>query len=268
MNKKTAIIIVVAIFLVVSLAAYLNETKINEKIENNAEEKEEDKETNATNNTDEERKDDDVMDGITLNYQSSIRIEKDGKIIYFDPYKIESNSNDADYIFITHSHYDHYSEDDIKKIMKNDTKFVVTSDLENKVKALGVLEDNVLVVYPNEEHNIDDISFETVPAYNIDKTYHKKSYNWVGYVIDLDGVKYYDVGDSDVTDEFKNVSCDVIFVPVGGTYTMTDSEAASAVNEMKPKYAVPVHYGEVGSSANADNFANNLNDDITGVILK
>lgn len=268
MNKKTAIIIVVAIFLVVSLAAYLNETKINEKIENNAEEKEEDKETNTTNNTDEERKDDDVMDGITLNYQSSIRIEKDGKVIYFDPYKIESNSNDADYIFITHSHYDHYSEDDIKKVMKNDTKFVVTSDLENKVKALGVLEDNVLVVYPNEEHNIDDISFETVPAYNIDKTYHKKSYNWVGYVIDLDGVKYYDVGDSDVTDEFKNVSCDVIFVPVGGTYTMTDSEAASAVNETKPKYAVPVHYGEVGSSTNADNFVNGLNDDITGVILK
>lgn len=266
MNKKSAIIIVIVIFVVISLVAYINETKVNNEIENNIEDN---KQENANvTNSDEERKDDDIMDGITLNYQSSIRIEKNGKVIYFDPYKIESNSNDADYIFITHSHYDHYSEDDIKKVMKNDTKFVVTSDLENKVKALGVLEDNILVVYPNEEHNIDDISFDVVPAYNIDKTYHKKSYNWVGYVVDLDGVKYYDVGDSDVTDEFKNVSCDVIFVPVGGTYTMTDSEAASAVNEMKPKYAVPVHYGEVGSSANADNFVNNLNDDITGVILK
>lgn len=265
MNKKVMIISVVIVFIVAVIIACVNEIKVDNEIKLN----ENDKTTKTiTTTTNQERKDDDIMDGITLNYQSSIRIEKNGKVIYFDPYKIESNSNDADYIFITHSHYDHYSEDDIKKVMKNDTKFVVTSDLENKVKALGVLEDNVLVVYPNEEHNIDDISFETVPAYNIDKTYHKKSYNWVGYVIDLDGVKYYDVGDSDVTDEFKNVSCDVIFVPVGGTYTMTDSEAINAVNEMKPKYAVPVHYGEVGSSTNADNFVNGLNDDITGVILK
>ena len=265
MNKKVMIISVVIVFIVAVIIACVNEIKVDNEIKLNKN----DKTTKTiTTTTNQERKDDDIMDGITLNYQSSIRIEKNGKVIYFDPYKIEGNLNDADYIFITHSHYDHYSEDDIKKVMKNDTKFVVTSDLESKVKALGVLEDNVLVVYPNEEHKIDYISFETIPAYNIDKTYHKKSYNWVGYVIDLDGVKYYDVGDSDVTDEFKNVSCDVIFVPVGGTYTMTDSEAARAVNEMKPKYAVPVHYGEVGSSTNADNFVNGLNDDITGVILK
>ena len=267
MNKKVVIIFAMVIFALFAIFAYINEVKVNKEIKQNQEEKQEDKKTNEVNSADEERKDDDIMDGITLNYQSSIRIEKNGKVIYFDPYKIESIKNDADYIFITHSHYDHYSEDDVKKVMKNDTKFVVTSDLENKVKALGVSNDNVLVVYPNEEHKIDDISFETIPAYNINKTYHKKSYNWVGYVIDLDGVKYYDVGDSDVTDEFKNVSCDVIFVPVGGTYTMTDSEAASAVNEIKPKYAIPVHYGEVGSNANAENFVNGLNDDITGVIL-
>ena len=116
MNKKTAIIIVIAIFVVISLVAYINETKVNNEIENNIEDN---KQENANvTNSDEERKDDDIMDGITLNYQSSIRIEKNGKVIYFDPYKIESNSNDADYIFITHSHYDHYSEDDIKKVMK------------------------------------------------------------------------------------------------------------------------------------------------------
>lgn len=208
-----------------------------------------------------------MISGITINYHASIKLEKQGKIIYFDPFKIKEAKNDADYVFVTHSHYDHYSEDDVKKVMNDNTKFVVTSDLESKIKALVVSSDNVLVVYPNEKHTIDDFSFEVISAYNTNKAYHKKSYNWVGYVIDLDGVKYYDVGDSDVTDEFKSVSCDVIFVPVGGTYTMTDSEAASAVNEMKPKYAIPVHYGEVGSNANAENFVNGLNDDITGVIL-
>ena len=103
---------------------------------------------------------------------------------------------------------------------------------------------------------------------NTDKTYHKKSYNWVGYNVNINGVKYYVVGDSDVTDELKRVNCDVIFIPVGGTYTMTDSEASSVVNKMKPKYAVPVHYDEVGSSANADDFVDGLNEKVKGIILK
>ena len=80
--------------------------------------------------------------------------------------------------------------------------------------------------------------------------------------------KLYVVGDSDVTDEFKSVKCDVIFVPVGGVYTMSDSEAALSVNEMNVKVAVPVHYGEVGSRSNAENFVNMLNENIEGIILK
>lgn len=264
MNKKVIIAIVVVIFIIAAIVSYVNEVKIDKEIENNRNNSEQ---TTTTTSDKENKEDNSIMDGITINYHASIRLEKEGKIIYFDPFKIEEAKNDSDYIFITHSHYDHYSEEDIKKVMNDNTKFIVTSDLESKVKALGVLEDNVLVVYPNEEHNIDYISFETIPAYNTDKTYHKKSYNWVGYVIDLEGVKYYVVGDSDVTDEFKNVSCDVIFVPVGGTYTMTDKEAVDAINEMKPKYAVPVHYGEVGSSTNAQNFVNGLDSSIEGVLL-
>lgn len=265
MSKNTSIAIVVVIFLIAALVAYINEVKVDKEIEEN--DKQNEVETTKIKQNKEE-KEDDTMDGITLNYHASIRIEKNNEIIYFDPFKIEDTTNDADYIFITHSHYDHYSEEDIKKVMNDNTNFIITSDLESKVKALGVKEDNILVVYPNESHTVKSLSFDVIPAYNTNKTYHKKSYNWVGYNVDIDGIKYYVVGDSDVTDELKNVNCDVIFIPVGGTYTMTDSEASSVVNEMKPKYAVPIHYGEVGSEDNAQNFVDALNDDITGVILK
>lgn len=261
MKKLGWILIIVVIILLGALIAYNYLGKDEKKIET-----EEKKTTGATTTTKKEEKN--IMDGITLNYHASIRIEKNGKVIYFDPFKIENTSNDADYVFITHSHYDHYSEADIKKVMQDGTKFIVTSDLESKITSLGVSKDNVTVVYPNENHTLYDIKFDTIPSYNTNKTYHKKSYNWVGYNVDIDGVKYYVVGDSDVTDEFKSVNCDVIFVPVGGTYTMTDNEAAQAVNEMKPKYAVPIHYGEAGSIANAENFISKLNDDIKGVVLK
>lgn len=215
-----------------------------------------------------EIKEENLMDGISLNYHSSIRIQKVNKVIYFDPYKIDDSLNDADYIFITHSHYDHYSSEDIKKVMNDNTKFVVTSDLETKVISLGVSSDNITIVYPNNNYTVGDLKFDVITSYNIDKSYHKKSYNWVGYNVAIDGNSYYVVGDSDATDELKGVKCDVIFIPVGGVYTMTDDEAAMAVNEIEPKYAVPIHYGEVGSITNAENFVSKLNDGIKGVILK
>lgn len=261
MKKSLWILMVVIVLLAGFLITYNYLNKDEKKVETK-----EKKTTGVTTTVKKEEKN--IMDGITVNYHASIRMGKNNKIIYFDPFKIENALNDADYIFITHSHYDHYSEADIKKVMKDGTKFIVTSDLENKVINLGVSKDNVTVVYPNEKHDIDGISFDTIPSYNTTKTYHKKSYNWVGYNAQIDGVKYYVVGDSDITDEMKKVNCDVIFIPVGGTYTMSDSEAIEVVNEMKPKYAVPIHYGEVGSSNNAEKFINGLSEDIKGVILK
>ena len=261
MKKKFFIIFILLIILISGLIVY--KYVYNKEKQNNGE-------INKTNaiTTTKKIKEENLMDGISLNYHSSIRIEKENVIIYFDPFKIDFTLNDANYIFITHSHYDHYSESDIKKVMKDDTKFIVTSDLENKIINLGVSKNNIFIVYPNEEYVVDDLKFETVSAYNINKTYHKKSYNWVGYNLDLDGTKYYVVGDSDVTEELKNIKCDVIFIPVGGTYTMTDKEAASLINEITPKYAIPIHYGETGSKINAENFVNALNNDIKGVILK
>lgn len=226
--------------------------------------KKEEKKENIVTITTKERGN--IMNGITLNYHASIKIEKDGKIIYFDPYKITNDLNDADYIFITHSHYDHYSESDIKKVMNENTKFIITSDLESKVKMLGA--NNITVVIPNKRYVVGDIEFDTVPSYNINKTYHKREYNWVGYNVLIDDDYFFIVGDSDATEDIKKVKCDVIFVPVGGTYTMTDDEAAFLVNEIKPKYAVPIHYGEVGSIKNAEYFVNNLDSSIKGVILK
>ncbi len=260
MKRIGWILIIVIILLMGSLIVY-NCLDKEEKVESK-----EKKTTDVVTTT--KKKEKNEMDGITLNYHASIKIKKEGKVIYFDPFKIDNVSNDADYIFITHSHYDHYSEADIKKVMKDDTKFIITSDLQSKVINLGVSKENVTVVYPNENYTIDEIKFDTIPSYNTNKTYHKKSYNWVGYNINVGGVKYYVVGDSDVTDEFKSVKCDVIFVPVGGTYTMTDIEAVEAINEMKPKYAVPIHYGEAGSKENAENFVKKINQNIKGVILK
>ena len=207
-----------------------------------------------------------MLENIQVLYHSSIKINIE-KVIYIDPFKIEDNCYDADIIFITHSHYDHYSEEDIKKVIKENTKIIVTSDLKEKAKSITNGE-NLIVVQPNEKYCVEGINFETIPAYNTNKQFHPKQNNWVGYVIELNGLKYYIAGDTDITDEKKTVKCDVAFVPVGGTYTMTAKEAADLVNIIKPKIAVPIHYGSViGTKQDAIDFVDLLDEGIEGKIL-
>ena len=208
-----------------------------------------------------------MLKDIEVLCHSSIKINKE-KVIYIDPYKIKDIAKDADLIFITHGHYDHYSEEDIDKIIKSDTIIVAPKDLLEKLLKYGFKESSILCVEPNKKYNINGISFETVPAYNINKQFHPKENQWVGYILELDGNRYYIAGDTDVTEDNEKVRCDVAFVPVGGTYTMNAEEAANLANKINPKIAVPIHYGSiVGTIQDAEKFVNLLNSNIKGKIF-
>lgn len=197
-----------------------------------------------------------MLENVEVLCHSSIKINKE-KVIYIDPFKIDKNYNDADIIFITHDHYDHYSEDDIDKVKKNDTVIVAPEELLTKLLRKGFRQDYIITVTPDEQDMVEGIKFETVPAYNTDKQFHPKENEWVGYIIELNGYRYYIAGDTDITEENKKVKCDVAFVPVGGTYTMDFKEAAFLINEIKPKIAVPIHYGSVvGTKQDAEDFKN------------
>ena len=208
-----------------------------------------------------------MLNNIEVLYHSSIRINK-GKTIYIDPFKIDRNYNDADIIFITHDHYDHYSEEDIDKVINENAVIVIPEELLTKVLKKGINKDAIVTVEPDKKYMVQGIKFETVPAYNTYKTFHPKENGWVGYVIEINGIKYYIAGDTDITEENKKVKCDVAFVPVGGTYTMDFKEAAQLVNQIQPKVAVPIHYGSVvGTKQDAEEFIKLLHTNIKGVIL-
>ena len=208
-----------------------------------------------------------MLNNIEVLYHSSIRINKE-KTIYIDPFKIDRNYNDADIIFITHDHYDHYSEEDIDKVINENTVIVIPEELLTKVLKKGINKNAIITVEPNQKYMVQGIKFETVPAYNTNKTFHPKENGWVGYVIEINEIKYYIAGDTDITEENKKVKCDVAFVPVGGTYTMDFKEAAQLVNQIQPKVAVPIHYGSlVGTKQDAEEFIKLLHTNIKGVIL-
>lgn len=208
-----------------------------------------------------------MLENIEVLCHSSIRINKE-KVIYIDPFKIDKNYNDADIIFITHDHYDHYSEEDIDKVKKENTVIVVPEELLTKLLKKGINKNYIITVEPNKQYIVEGIKFETIPAYNINKQFHPKENEWVGYIIEIKGVRYYIAGDTDITPENKKVKCDVAFVPVGGTYTMDFKEASSLINEIKPKIAVPTHYGsEVGTNQDAIDFSKLIHPEIECKIL-
>ena len=203
-----------------------------------------------------------MLEKIEVLCHSSIKINK-GLVIYFDPFKIDREYHDADIIFITHSHYDHYSEEDINKVRKEDTQIVAPLDLLDNLLTLGFTKDSITLVKPNENYTVKGLSFKTIPAYNTNKNFHPKANNWVGYLVTIDNITYYIAGDTDITTENKQVKCDVAFVPVGGTYTMDNKEAAKLINEIKPKVAIPIHYGKIiGNISDGQNFAKLINKEI------
>ena len=193
------------------------------------------------------------MEPINVNIQNSIRISG-SKILYFDPLEVESR-HDADYIFITHSHFDHFSLLAILELKKQNTVFVTPKDIVEELLSIGISEEYIVVVKPNQKYVFKNIEFQTIPAYNLHKKNHRKEMGWVSYLVTLDKVIYYIAGDTDITEENRNVKCDVAFVPVGGTYTMDAIEAAKFINEIQPRIAVPIHYGTiVGTKADAEKF--------------
>lgn len=202
-----------------------------------------------------------MIANVVVNCHSSIRIKKN-RIIYIDPFKINENCNDADFIFITHSHYDHFSIEDIIKIAKKETIYITVKETKSKLELIGVPEEQIIIVEPNKKYELHGISFETVPAYNISKIFHPKTNNWVGYIIELDKTKYYIAGDTDHLKELESIKCDIAFLPIGGTYTMNAKEAASLANMIDAKIIVPIHYGEiVGTKKDLEQFIKLTNKD-------
>lgn len=185
------------------------------------------------------------------------------KIIYTDPFKIKKKDV-ADLILITHEHYDHCSLDDVKKIQGPNTVIVTTADCAKKLSG------NIKVIKPGDKINVSGIDIEAVPAYNTNKQFHTKDKGWVGFIFKVNNQRIYIAGDTDYIPEMKTFrDIDIALLPVSGTYVMTADEAVQAALDIKPRIAIPMHYGSiVGDKNDAKRFAESLKGKIEVIILK
>lgn len=191
-----------------------------------------------------------VLKNITLDWfgHSSFKINA-GKIIYIDPYILPEYTQQADLILITHEHYDHFALPNIKRLMKPETVIIMPESCANSSNYMELkkLKAKVQLVHQESKLAFGAIEIEAVPAYNVGKPYHPEG-KGVGYILTFGRIKIYHAGDTDYLPEMAKLEkreIDAAFLPIGGQFTMNEEEAAEAVRAIRPKIAVPMHYGKI-----------------------
>lgn len=210
---------------------------------------------------------DHIVKDIQWTGQASMKIKAHGLAVWFDPFKIQGD-HPADVIFITHCHRDHLSPEDIVSCLKPDTVIVAPESCADQLKEF---ERKIITVKPGQSFTAAGIKGRAVPAYNVNKTqFHPKSNHWVGYVVEIDGLKIYHAGDTERIPEMKEITCDIALLPLGQTYTMDNVEdAVQAALDVRAKVTIPMHYGMYeGKDEDAETFKKRLEGKVRVVIKK
>ncbi len=191
--------------------------------------------------------------------------------IYTDPYKVINPYNDADLILITHDHYDHLEKESIKKLINPNTVIVAQKGC---APLLEEFKNEKIFVLPNDVKIVRGVTIKAVPAYNTNKfnekgiEFHPKEKRNVGYIFIINNVRVYIAGDTDCIDEMDGFKTDIALLPVSGIYVMNPEEAAQAALKIKPKLAIPMHYGSgIGNLKDAERFKEILKNQIKVEIL-
>lgn len=193
--------------------------------------------------------------------QFSLEFNVNGKKLFIDPYNLpESYNEKANWVLISHDHFDHLSFDDLAKVATKDTPIYAAKKLANQVREKGYT--NVTDIEPGQKFELDSILVETVPMYNIKKDFHPKDAKWTAFVLTIDGKRIYISCDTERIPEMKQINADITFMTLGQTYTMNSvEEAVEAVLDTGAKLAIPVHFGMYeGTAEDAEKFCSLLKE--------
>jgi L-ascorbate metabolism protein UlaG (beta-lactamase superfamily) len=171
-----------------------------------------------------------------------------GAVLYVDPHLIRGGEK-ADLILITHDHFDHLDIASIRALAKDDTVIVANACCVSQLQ--GKVAGRVMPIGEGQTVSEKGVDVRAVAGYNY---IHPRGSN-VGFVFSLRGQTIYHAGDTDHIPEMASLGrIDIALLPIGGTYTMDEQEAAEAMKVIRPKVVIPIHYG-YGTGGDPQKFA-------------
>ena len=183
---------------------------------------------------------------------ASIRIQYDGKEIQIDPVtKLGNKTIDyasmpkADYLLVTHEHFDHFNKDAIKLLTGEQTRFITNQRCADMYGSGEVMKNG------DKLQITDDFAIEAVPAYNYTEgrtQFHPKGRD-NGFILTIDGLRIYIAGDTEDIPEMSAIKdIDIAFLPCNQPYTMTPEQLVKAARIIKPMVLFPYHFGQTDVS--------------------
>ncbi|MDR1101198.1 MAG: MBL fold metallo-hydrolase [Clostridiales bacterium] len=148
----------------------------------------------------------------------------DGRVIYLDPFSGRGYDLPADFVLITHQHFDHNK---IKLIKQKPECVVITNE-------------NALVDGEYKVFEFDGLRIEATEAYNKN---HEKD-ECVGYILEFDGLKTYCTGDTGVTEQMKTFAdrrFDYAIFNTDDVFTIPLAESAAIAAVIGARHNVPIH---------------------------
>jgi len=189
---------------------------------------------------------------------ASVRMVADGKEVMVDPVsRLDDRTIDytqlpkADYILVTHEHFDHLDAEAIKALTKEGTRLITNARCADMLKKGEVMANGDVLL-------TDLMKIEAVPAYNTTEgrtQFHPKGRD-NGFVLTVDSLRIYIAGDTEDIPEMDMIKdIDIAFLPCNQPYTMTPEQLIRAARIIKPKVLFPYHYGDTDLSAVPDALA-------------
>ena len=180
-----------------------------------------------------------VLRGVRWFRQLSVRVRRGGITLHVDPNGISASEEPADFILLTHPHYDVFSERDIDRLKKPGTVIIAPASMKKLVP------DGDHYMTAGDALQIGGADILAVPAYNASRRYHPRGAGWLGYVFSLGGVTYYHAGHTSLIPPMTGLNCDVAFLPCDGKYSMGPAEMLRAGEACGARVVVPIHCGAV-----------------------
>jgi len=127
----------------------------------------------------------------------------------------------GDIILVSHGHSDHSSG--IKIVEKQDSK----------------------IIKDERKRNISNIEIRGIESYHDECRGEKRGKNII-YRFTIDGIEFCHLGDLGHDLDEKSIEnigeVDVLFIPIGGTFTVDDKKAWDIIKKIKPRIIIPMHY--------------------------
>lgn len=192
---------------------------------------------------------------LTFHGHAVVKVETNGKVILFDPFIKGNGITDLkiddvkpDVIILTHGHDDHVG-DTVELAKKHDSLVIANYELSTILGWQGVKNTHGMSIGGAKEFDFGKVKFT--------QAFHGSGYATsdkqmlycgqpAGILLTIEGKTIYHAGDTALFSDMKLIGerhpIDIAFVPIGDNFTMGPEDAATAIDFLQPKLAIPIHY--------------------------